>query len=49
MEIVLGVVVFVALVVVVWALLRQPDDPGLDEEEAAGAITANWDRLDDEL
>ena len=42
---ILGVVGFVGLVVVVLWLISLPGDE--DEEEAAGFIAGNWDRLID--
>jgi len=43
-EIVLGAIVLIGLVIVVLWLIGLPGED--DEEELAGFVTANWDRID---
>jgi hypothetical protein len=46
-EIVLGAIGLVGLVIVVLWLIGLPGDD--DEEELAGLVTANWDRVKDSI
>ena len=43
-EIVVGAIALVGLVIVVLRLIGLPGDD--DEEELAGFVTANWDRIE---
>jgi hypothetical protein len=47
-ELVAGIAVLLAAGLVLWSLLRQPDDPDLDEE-TAGFVAGNWPRIEDHI
>lgn len=48
MELIGGIVALLAFGVLLWSLLRQADDPELDEE-TAGFVAGNWPLIEDRL